>query len=178
MLKNTDYFSEEIGQQDLTWRKVNLWDLRDMIGDSVVITNNKVTEKKIVVCPIFDAPYNTYRNWPKEVFESVIKKYSTDEYKEYDKLICVDNRFSDFFKFDGWKISTDFEQNLNHIMTAETFIGGDTGTSHFAWALDRGPKNLLYYNSGRGMMHCLPFYLLEGKGKVMKYWLNMENTTF
>jgi hypothetical protein len=63
-------------------------------------------------------------------------------------------------------------------MTAETFIGGDTGTSHFAWSLDRGPVNLLYYNSGRGMMHCLPFYLLEGKGKVMKYWLNFEGTTW
>ena len=178
MLKNTDYFSEEPGEQDLPWKKVNLWDFRDIIGDNVIIPNKELMEKKIVICPIFDAPYNTYRNWPQEVFEAIIKKYSADEYKDYEKIICQQGNFAHRCKFDGWRISTNFDQNLYHIMTAETFIGGDTGTSHFAWALDKGPENLLYYNSGRGMMHCLPFYLLEGKGKVMKYWLNFEGTTW
>jgi len=129
MLKNTDYFSEEPGLQDLPWKKVNLWDFRDIIGDNVVIPNKQPMEKKIVVCPIFDAPYNTYRNWPQEVFEAIIKKYSTDEYKNYEKIICVDGKFGDKFQFDGWTNSIDFDLNIQHIMTAETFIGQRTSKS-------------------------------------------------
>jgi ADP-heptose:LPS heptosyltransferase len=59
-------------------------------------------------------------------------------------------------------------------MSAETYIGGDTGTSHFAWALDKSPKNLIYYSSSRGLVHTLPFYALEGKGKIKSYWLDFE----
>lgn len=178
MLEKTDYFSKEPGDADLAWRRVNLWDFRDIIGDNVIIPNNEPMEKKIVVCPIFDAPYNVYRNWPRHVFEEIIKKYSTDEYKDYQKIICIHDHFAKACEFEGWRYSTNFNQNLYHIMTAETFIGGDTGTSHFAWSLDRGPKNLIYYNSGRGLMHCLPFYLLEGKGKIVRYWLDLEGTTW
>jgi hypothetical protein len=67
-------------------------------------------------------------------------------------------------------------QNYYHITTAEVFVGGDTGSSHFAWALDRGPKDLLYYGSSRGLIHTLPFYLMEGKGKMTTYWLDFEGT--
>ena len=174
LLENTDYFTETPGQQSLGWRRVNLWDIRDMIGDSVVISNNKKIKKKIVVCPVFDAPYNQYRNWPKSVFEQILQKYNTEEYDSYEKLICSKEKFN----YDGWINSTDFMDNINHIMETEVFIGGDTGTSHFAWSLDRGPKTLLYYNSGRGMMHCMPPYLLEGKGRIVRYWLDFEGTTW
>ena len=175
LLENTDYFSETPGEQFLSWRRVNLWDFRDMIGDNVVIPNNKEMKKKIVIFPIFDAPYNTYRNWPRDLLKSLIEKYSTEEYKDYTKIVC--SKDESYFG-EEWINSTNFMDNINHIMDAEIFIGGDTGTSHFAWSLDRGPKTLLYYNSGRGMMHCLPFYLLEGKGKVVKYWLDFEGTTW
>ena len=74
------------------------------------------------------------------------------------------------------KISTDFMENIEHIMTAEIYHGGDTGTSHFAWALKQGPKELHYHASSRGLVHTLPFYLIEGKGKYHGYWINMENT--
>jgi ADP-heptose:LPS heptosyltransferase len=69
-------------------------------------------------------------------------------------------------------------ENINHIQTAEIFIGGDTGTTHFAFSLDRGPKDLIYYNSSRGLIHTLPFYLLEGKGKMATYWMDFEGTKF
>jgi hypothetical protein len=175
LLDNTDYFSETPGEQDLPWRRVNLWDIRDMIGDNVVVPNNKEMKKKIVIFPIFDAPYNTYRNWPRDLLKSLIEKYNAEEYKDYVKVICSKD---EAYFGEEWINSTDFMENINHIMEAEIFIGGDTGTSHFAWSLDRGPKTLLYYNSGRGMMHCLPFYLLEGKGKVIRYWLDFEGTTW
>jgi ADP-heptose:LPS heptosyltransferase len=78
--------------------------------------------------------------------------------------------------FEGWRYSTNFVQNYYHITTAEVFVGGDTGSSHFAWALNRGPKDMLYYNSSRGLIHTLPFYLLQGKGRMTNYWLDFEGT--
>ena len=63
-------------------------------------------------------------------------------------------------------------------MDAEIFIGGDTGTTHFAFSLDRAPKELLYYGSSRALVHTLPFHLLNGKGRMSNYWLDFEGTTW
>lgn len=169
----TDYFSSFEGQESLPWRRVNLWDFRDICGDLVKIPNNKPMKKKIVVFPLRDAPYNTYRNWPPHVFSQIIEKYSSSEYDDYERIICSKDGFS---ANDKWQVSSDMIQNLNHIMSAEIFIGGDTGTSHFAWSLDRAPKDLIYYNSSRGLIHTLPFYLLQGKGRMSTYWMDFEGT--
>jgi len=176
MLKMTNYFSTEPGEQSLPWRKVNVWDFRDISGDLVKIPNNTPIEKKIAVFPLFDAPYNQWRNWPKDVYEQIIAKYSTEEYKDYEKVICKKGEPTESCPFGGWRYSTNFVQNYYHITTAEVFVGGDTGSSHFAWALDRGPKDLLYYGSSRGLVHTLPFYLIGGKGKITTYWLDFEGT--
>ncbi len=176
MLKMTNYFSTEPGDQSLPWRKVNVWDFRDISGDLVKIKNNAPMEKKIAVFPLFDAPYNVWRNWPKQVFEQIIQKFSTEEYKDYEKIICKKGEPTEGCPYEGWRYSTNFVQNYYHITTAEVFVGGDTGSSHFAWALDRGPKDLLYYGSSRGLVHTLPFYLMEGKGKMVNYWLDFEGT--
>ena len=175
MIAMTDYFSAFEGEQSLPWRRVNLWDFRDISGDLVKIPNNTPMKKKIVVFPLFDAPYNTYRNWPNILFEDIIDKYNTNEYDDYEKIICVKDRHNrpDYRK---WKYSHDFMENIQHILEAEIFVGGDTGTSHFAWALDRGPAELIYYNSSRGLVHTLPFYLTQGKGKLNTYWLDFEST--
>ncbi|NBP55622.1 hypothetical protein EBU71_03600 [bacterium] len=178
MLKMTNYFSTEPGDQSLPWRKVNIWDFRDISGDLVKIPNSAPMEKKIAVFPLFDAPYNQWRNWPKQVFEQIIEKFSSEEYKDYEKIICQKGHFSESCPYSGWRYSTNFVQNYYHITTAEIFVGGDTGSSHFAWALDRGPKELLYYGSSRGLIHTLPFYLLEGRGKMVTYWLDFEGTQF
>jgi ADP-heptose:LPS heptosyltransferase len=178
MLKMTNYFSKEEGTESLPWRKVNVWDFRDISGDLVKIPNNAPMEKKITIFPLFDAPYNTYRNWPTNLLPHLIEKFSTDEYKDYEKIICKKGEPTEGCPFTGWRYSTNFVQNYYHITTAEIFVGGDTGSSHFAWALDRGPKNLLYYNSSRGLVHTLPFYLMEGKGKMATYWLDFEGTKF
>jgi hypothetical protein len=173
LLSLTNYFSAFEGQESLPWRRVNLWDFRDICGDLVKITNNKPMKKKIVIFPLTDAPYNTYRNWPTNLFKQLLEKYSSEEYKDYEKIICSKNGFE---SNDVWKVSTDIIENLSHIMDAEIFIGGDTGTSHFAWALDRAPKDLIYYNSSRGLVHTLPFYLMQGKGRMSTYWMDFERT--
>jgi hypothetical protein len=176
MLKMTNYFSKEEGTESLPWRKVNVWDFRDISGDLVKIPNDAQMEKKIVIFPLFDAPYNTYRNWPKELLPHLVEKYSAEEYKNYEKIICKKGEPTEGCPFEGWRYSTNFVQNYYHITTSEIFIGGDTGSSHFAWALDKGPKDMIYYNSSRGLIHTLPFYLLQGKGRMTNYWLDFEGT--
>ncbi len=176
MLKMTNYFTKEVGTESLPWRKVNVWDFRDISGDLVKIPNNAPMEKKIVVFPLFDAPYNTYRNWPKDVYEKILQIYDKEEYKDYEKIICKKGEPTESCPYAGWRYSTNFVQNYYHITTAEVFVGGDTGSSHFAWGLDRGPKDMIYYNSSRGLVHTLPFYLMQGKGRMATYWLDFENT--
>ena len=64
---------------------------------------------------------------------------------------------------------TDFITNLYHIMDCEYFVGGDTGTSHFAAALDPSPPNLIYFmNKQKQDTHALPFYH-KNKGKIKYY---------
>ena len=175
MLKNTDYFSISPGEMDLNWSRINLWDFRDISGDLVKIHNPLIQQKKIVICPLFDAPYNTYRNWPRPVFEDLLDHYDKSLYDGYEKVILSPK--SECFRT-GWTHSIGFLNNLQHIMTAEIFIGGDTGTSHFAWALDKSPKTMIYLNSSRGLLHTLPFYLLQGKGTTKTYWLDFEGSNF
>lgn len=175
---NTNYISAFEGEQSLPWRRVNLWDYRDISGDHVKFENYTDTKRKIVICPVFDAPYNTYRNWPKHVFDENVKFYD-EVCKDYEKIICVaDESLLPSTVPKSFKISTNFLENLQHIMECERYVGGDTGTSHFAWSLDRGPKELWYVNSSRGLIHTMPFYLLQGKGKASTYWLDFEATSW
>lgn len=175
LIDTTNYFSTFEGTEELPWKRVNLWDFRDISGDLVKIPNNKEMKKKIVIFPLSDAPYNTYRNWPSHVFTQLIEKYSSDQYNEYERIICSKDGYC---PNEIWKVSGDIVENLTHIMESEIFVGGDTGTTHFAFALDKPPKELLYYNSSRGLVHTLPFYLMQGKGKMATYWLDFENTSW
>jgi hypothetical protein len=174
LCENTSYFSTVPGDKDLSWKNVNVWDFRDISGDQVSIRNKKEIENKIVVFPVLDAPYNTYRNWPKDLLQSILKESSTFYEK---KILCVKEQI-DNLDLHGFEISTDFMTNIEHIMTCHTFVGGDTGTSHFASALNRGPIDLVYYYSSRGLIHTMPFYLLDGKGTIKTYWGNFEGTTW
>jgi len=171
--KQTDCFSDTSGLP-ASWNRVNLWDYRDISSDLVSIPNKLTMQKKVVIFPLFDAPYNNYRNWPLPVYQNILKRISK-EYPDHEKIICVNSISPEMVPMD-YSISTDYMANINHIMTAEVFIGGDTGTSHFAATLDRGPKNLIYYSSSRGLVHTLPFHLLSGKGEYRTYWLDFEGT--
>ncbi len=175
MLENTDYFSDNAGEKELSWKNINLWDFRGLSGDLVRIPNNKKQEKKIVICPLFNAQYNTYRNWPKHIFEKMLERFKSEAYSDYRKIICTEETRG---HIDGWEESTDFLENLDHIMTSEIFFGGDTGTSHFVGALESGPGEILYFYSGHGLIHTTPFYSTLGKGRVIQYWHNFEQATW
>jgi len=171
MTDNTDYFSQSPAERNLPWARVNLWDYRDIAGDLVVIKNKHLQQKKIVVNPIFDAAYNTYRNWPQHVYNEIIQDKQT-AYPDYDLVIV--NQYN--ITIDKWRCSTNLTDTLMEIMTAEQYIGGDTGLSHFAGALDRGPEPT-YYTSSRGLLHGTPFNWISNKKGTMKtYWLDFERT--
>jgi hypothetical protein len=168
----TDYFSADEGTESLPWHKVNVWDFRDICGDLVKIKNTLPAKKKIVIFPLMDAQYNQWRNWPGYAMEQILQRFDAPEYNYYEKIIC--HKFD--LGIEGWQSSTDFLQNIRHILDSEIFIGGDTGTTHFAFALENGPKELIYYGSSRALVHTLPFYLLQGKGKMTNYWMDFEGT--
>ena len=176
LLENTNYFSSIPGDEYLSWKNVNIWDYRDKIGDVVKIKNVYKKKDKIVICPVLDDPYNTYRNWPKQVLVDIIE----DSCCWSDEIVlCVadEKLIHDIPLPPQIKVSTNFNKNLVHIMQANTFYGGDTGTSHFAWALDDGPSKLIYVNSSRGLIHTAPFNLFtKNKGTLKTYWMDFEKT--
>jgi hypothetical protein len=173
----TDCFSLTEGYQNLPYHELMLWDFRDICGDVVSIHNPHIQKKKIVVFPVYDSDYHVYRNWNISLLESILEEY-TEKYPDYEKLLCVKDLPDLDIKMSGFSISTHFMQNIKHIMEAEIFIGGDTGVSHFASALNLGPKELVYCYNGRSTVHTLPFHLLSGKGTLRKYWLNCYKTTY
>lgn len=170
----TNLFSENPSGNSLAWRNVNLWDFRAISGDVVSLDNEQPMKKKVVIFPLFDAPYNNYRNWPKKVFDNIVQEYSDTQYSDYEKIICNKTPLN----IQGFIDSCDFIENVNHIMDCEIFVGGETGTTMFASALDRPPKKLIYYYSNRALLHTTPFHLLGGKGEMRNYWLDYEGTVW
>lgn len=167
----TNYFSQQPGNHDLPWRRVNLWDYRDISGDLVCIPNHASQQQRIVVCPLLDADYNTYRNWPQSVFDKIIQDID-QQYPDHERILATSHSIDR----PGWRRISNLTESLQAIMTAEVYIGGDTGLSHFVGALDRGPEPI-YYTSSRGLLHTTPFnWATKKKGTMRTYWLDFENT--
>lgn len=176
LYQHTDCFSYEEGYLDLPYHELMLWDFRDICGDVVSIHNDREKKKKIVVFPIYDADYHNHRNWSIELLESILKEYS-EKYPDHEKLVCAKDIPEMPINMHGFSLSIEFLRNIYHIMEAEIFIGGSTGTTHFASALDSGPE-LIYYYNGREMIHTLPFHIMNGKGTLKKFWQNCYKTTY
>jgi hypothetical protein len=172
LTENTDYISKEPGGGRLDANNINLWDFRSITGDILELNFNRPQKKKICVVPVFDAPYNGYRNWSVEMFESILNHYSQEQYDDYEKVVCVNK--IDFFST-KWEYSYDFMENIEHIVECSHYVGGDTGTSHFASVLPKKDK-LNYYYGSVGLLHTTPFYALQGKGNINLFWNNNWRT--
>ena len=172
LCNNTDYFSVTRGEKTLPLHNIGVWDFRDIIGDHVVIKNEKKQQKKIVIFPVYDAEYNVQRNWSMEVLNEIMDN-CRKQYPNHEKYICAKEQPpAGLINTNEFKVSTDFITNIEHIMSSEVFYGGDTGVSHFASVLDKGPE-LNYIYSSRCLIHTLPFYFLsKRKGNLKTYWLD------
>ena len=108
----------------------------------------------------------------------ILEKYK-NEYTNYNIYLCVDKKLHQWYNnlnLDNVELSFDFEENLKHICSCKVYVGGDTGLSHFAGALENGPEPV-YYTSSRGLLHTTPFYWYTHKKGTMKtYWLDFERT--
>lgn len=171
LCNNTDYLSVTRGDKTLPFHNIGVWDFRSVIGDNVIIKNNKQQQKKVVIFPLYDGSYNTQRNWPKEELDRILND-CREKYSNYEKIICCkDIPPEGLIDTNGYKFSTDFMDNINHIMTCEVFYAGDTGVSHFASVLEPGPKELNYVYSPRCLIHTIPFYCIsKGKGNLITFW--------
>lgn len=169
---NTDYFSKSPGDKILNFHNIGVWDFRDIIGDNVKIKNNYEQTKKVVVFPLYDAQYNSQRNWSIDVMNNILLEIK-EQYPEYEKVICAkDHPPEGLIDTSGFKVSTDFAENVKHIMESMVFYGGDTGVSHLASVIDPGPE-LNYVYSSRCLIHTLPFYFIsQRKGNLKTYWLD------
>ena len=172
LCQSTDYFSVIPGEKILEFHNIGVWDFRDIIGDHVKIHNKSAKSDIIVVFPLYDAQYNTQRNWSIDIMNGVLNEVR-EKYPSHIHIICAkDIPPKGLIDTTGFEISIDFMDNIRYIMEAEAFYGGDTGVSHFASALDNGPE-LNYIYSSRCLIHTLPFYYLsDRKGNLKTYWLD------
>lgn len=169
----TDYFSKEEGFLELPFFNVSVWDFRSIIGDNVIIKNpNNNADHKVVIFPLYDAEYNSQRNWSMEIMNEILDECKL-KYPNYRKIICAKEQPpAGLFDYSGFEISTDFITNIHHIESSMVFYGGDTGVSHYASVLDNGPE-LNYIYSNRCLIHTIPFYCLnERKGDLRTFWLD------
>ena len=166
LVDNTDYFTKEQASHGCILHNANLWDLRCRMGDVVRIEPKLEQKKKIVIVPVFDAPYNTYRNWTLQMLDGICEHYSSSDYNEYEKIILTDKPVScNIHKFTE---SYNFLDNLKHIQECTIYVGGDTGLSHFVGALT-GPRHINYFYGSHGLVHTNPFYSGQGGGYLNQF---------
>jgi hypothetical protein len=139
--QRTDYFSKIPGQEEcpvqLSW-----WGMLPVLMDLVKINNPEPMKKKIAVFPLIDAHYNEQRNWPRRVFDDILREYS--QYEDYERVICCANKIESINPY-NFTFSTDFHANLQHLLECEIYVGGDTGFSILSGALDKPGRKLQYY---------------------------------
>jgi len=130
---HTDYFSDTPGELGFTYQNINFWDYRSVIGDNTKVDNSNYEKKdKVCIFPIFDAPYNVYRNWSIDLTNYILERYQS-EYPSYEVFLCVDKKLNEYYdklNLGRTQLSFDFDENLKHISDCRVYVGGDTGTSH------------------------------------------------
>jgi hypothetical protein len=172
LLAHSNYLSPFPGSYTFEG-SVEIWSFRENNGDLVSIDNNNHINDKICIFPLLDAAYNDERNWPHHIFQKIIDEYSNN-YPEYEKYICTIATIPDNINIRNFKISNNIIDNLYHILTCKHFIGGDTGMSHFASALNNTNqiKNYYYHNGYHGGWRSIftaPFNINKGNNKMHLY---------
>jgi ADP-heptose:LPS heptosyltransferase len=170
--KNTDFFSDISGHATLT-EIFELWPFKARY-EKLYLQNTAHQEKKICIFPLMNAEYNLQRNWPSELFINILNQYSTKEYTDYTKIICIESvSVLQGFNTQNFIISTDFDKNIEHVLSCSDYVGGDTGFSHFASVLhDRKNLTYYYYDGDHGTWPSVftqPFHVKTGKGRLILF---------
>lgn len=170
LLNNTDYFTEYcpgvcppgyqfvnlpvIPGTDATYNDMyNIWNIREdvltprqrvfNIPDTILLPNHEQgVWGKTVICPVMDAEYNHDRNWSLSLLQELVNNY--DRTHMGPKCILSKEEIPGLNP-KSFTYSHDYAENLKHIQTCQSYIGGDTGLSHFAGSLETGPTFRTYF---------------------------------
>ena len=169
ILKHTDYFHSRYpyllhtderlinirvapGTDETYPDLINIWNIREKvispkqhilrIPDAVKFPNQKsIIPGKVVIVPVMDAPYNVDRNWSLQFLQ---QRLDIGDNKFYSQgIIACKEPIEGLQLSPTYRYCHDYKETLNHIQEAHTYIGGDTGLSHFAGALNA--NNIKYY---------------------------------
>lgn len=184
LLENTNYLTmfpdqlvnlQVIPGTDPTYSDMyNIWNIRQdvliprqnilTIPDTVVISNQESrNDKKVVIAPLLDAPYNHERNWSKEYTQKLLNYYCFSSFLE----VIIASKEPIPFDTGHATYCHDYQETLQHIRTCGLYHGGDTGLSHFASALSHGPHCRFHYSKNTyGTTN--PFYF-RTKHKMLYY---------
>jgi ADP-heptose:LPS heptosyltransferase len=171
--ETTDFFSETPGYANLE-DIFELWSFRNDTYEKLILKNTSLQERKICIFPLLEVSYDIERKWSIELLHDIIDQYSQDVYLNYKKFICIEKesllRDVDIKDF---TVSTDFDENIQHVLTCSHFIGGATGFSHFASVLDdEKTLNYYYFDGMHGHWHSSvtqPFHVKYGKGNLILF---------
>lgn len=168
---NTDMISLEPGEFELP-SYIPLWTQRTEIQEVIKIPNPQPLKAKVCIFPLFDAPYHAHRNWPMAVANEIIKRFKVPEFDNYEKYICS-NQVYDGLELLDFQYSFDFHENLNHLLECSHYVGGETGLTLFASALDNPHRQLHYFYSANAYTapnyDVTPFHFKAGKGQMYYY---------
>ena len=146
LIQHSDYVANYIGHFEFEGF-VEIWSFREANDSIIRVEDNKELKKKICIFPLIDASYNGERNWSNQFIQDRIDEFSTDNFNNYEKIICIKDNLPEIIDLKGFIISHDFKTNLSHLLDCEYFIGGDTGTSHLVSIFDNPNKKLKFYYS-------------------------------
>lgn len=152
----------------------NIWNIREdvliprqnlfTIPDAVVIPNHEPSiDNKVVIAPLLDAAYNHERNWPFEETQKILNWYC--HCIDLEVIIACKKPID--FDIGHASYSHNYLDTLQHIRTCGIFVGGDSGLSHYASALQHGPECEFHYSKNTYGTTC-PFYW-KTKHKMVWY---------
>ena len=95
---------------------------------------------KIVINPLFDAPYNRDRNWNPELFKKILNMLLS--LPEHYQIVVTGSstQIKNLPDLSNCRaVLNDIHASMEEISTADVYIGGDTGLTHFASSVDKHP---------------------------------------
>jgi len=131
----------------------NVWAWWDFIHRIMQVTlkikniyKNQYDKKKAVVNPLMNAPYNADRNWNVLLVNKIVSALRDTG---YDVVVVGEKRVVSEIPFteeNAKAISSvcgSIDDTTREIMTADVYVGGDTGITHFAATAGFAPKKLV-----------------------------------
>lgn len=154
---------------------INLWNIRKdvtvikqtvlTIPDAVQITNPLPRKQKLVIAPLVDAEYNTDRNWSRGFLQSLIARHGS-LFNYPDGMIIAAKEVIPDINPGQFTYCFNYRKNLDHIVECSTYVGGDTGLSHFCGALKDHPPIVQYLYPKTTYGTTNPFHWMTTGGMV------------